>query len=119
MIAEHYTALFIVPLFVWLPSLFADRKVRSIGVCFGGLGFALAYAIVRTNLESARPHIGSTHGVIGVFQLGWMHLAVQTLILYAPTTLALYYLERVLGDITGARLRRMLSSQYAPGRDDG
>lgn len=112
LIPEHFTSLFIAPLFVWLPSIFADRRTRSLGVVIGAAGFTLIYALVKTNLESVRPHIGHTHGVLGILQAQWLIIATQFGLLYFPTAITLYFLERVLGDILGLKLRRIMSQNH-------
>lgn len=109
LLAEHFTAIFITPLFVWMPALFAERKTRSAGVAVGAIGFTLIYAIVKTNLESPRPHIGHTHGVIGIVVEDGLMVLLQAAILYIPVATGLYFLERVLGDILGEPVRRKLS----------
>jgi hypothetical protein len=40
LVPEHFTSLFIAPLFVWLSSFFAERRTRSRGVMVGAIGFA-------------------------------------------------------------------------------
>ena len=75
----------------------------------GAIGFALIYALVRINVESARPHIGSMHGLLGMLQVQSGMVVLQAGMLYVPTAIMLYFLERVLGDILGLRLRRLLS----------
>lgn len=109
---EHFMSLFIAPLFVWLPSVFAERRTRSFGVTVGAVGFTLIYALVQTNLESARPHIGHTHGVFGMLQAQWLTLVMRIGILYVPMAITLYFLERVLGDTLGLRLRHLMSQNH-------
>lgn len=93
--AGEMVSLFVIPLFVWLPSLVGDARMRRRGVLLGGAAVAMSYSIVIINLSSARPHIGHTHGVIGVVYREWASLILYTLGVYLPFVVVLNLYEQV------------------------
>ncbi len=113
---EDFTALFIAPLFVGLPAAFGDRNTRMRGVLIFSMGFAAIYAFAFLNLNSPRPHIGHPDGIYGIIQVGYIAYFVTVVTLYPPVLIAIFFLERVTGDIVHGIVSRL--GVLAP-RNDG
>ena len=91
--------LFVAPTFVGLPAVFGDPKHRYLGVVIGAAGFALIYALAIITLNDARPSIGHLAGIPGIVRAYHIGIVILAAILYVPVAIALYFLERVLGDL--------------------
>ncbi len=105
---EDFTAMFIGPLFVGLPAAFGGRRIRWHGALISSIGFAAIYALAFINLNSARPHIGHLVGVYGIVQSSFIEYLAAVLILYLPVLIAIYFLERVTGDIVHGLTNRLV-----------
>lgn len=101
---EDFTAMFIGPLFVGLPAAFGGRQIRWHGSLISSIGFAAIYALAFINLNSARPHIGHLVGISGIVLSSFIEYIATVLILYPPVLIAIYFLERVTGDIVSRTL---------------
>lgn len=88
--------------FVGLPAAFGTRELRNRGVVCGAVGFAFVYALAIVNLHfsGARPTIGALAGIPGILRYHHVAVVLQTVFLYFPVAFAIYFIERVLGDLT-------------------
>lgn len=92
-------ALYIAPLFMLVPPLFDDameitriRVRRSIVVT---LGFCFSWAVVVTNLNSPRPHVGHLFGFVGVITQDSGFVVIHTLELFIAAIAFFYCLDGV------------------------
>jgi hypothetical protein len=92
-------ALFIGPLLAGLPGVFGDTDRRRRGVIIGAAGFAIVYALALINLNDARPSIGHLAGIPGIIRAYHAGVMLIAALLYIPTVIALYFIDRVLGDL--------------------
>ncbi len=96
---NNLIALFIGPLFGGLPAILGDTDRRRIGVMVGAAGFTIIYALALINLNDARPSVGYLAGISGIVRTYHVGVVLISAILYVPTVIALYFIERVLGDL--------------------
>ena len=92
-------ALFVAPLFVALPAILGDHERRRHGVLVGAAGFAIVYALALINLNDGRPSIGHLAGIPGIIRAYHVGIILTAALLYIPTAIALYYIDRVFGDL--------------------
>jgi len=92
-------ALFIAPLLTGLPAIFGNTNRRRRGVIIGSAGFATVYALALINLNDARPSVGHLAGIPGIVRAYHIGVMLIVPVLYFPTVIALYFIDRVLGDL--------------------
>jgi hypothetical protein len=92
-------ALFVGPLFVALPAILGDLASRRLGILVGAAGFAIVYALALINLNDARPSIGHLAGITGIIRTYHVGVILLAALLYIPTTIALYFIDRTFGDL--------------------
>jgi hypothetical protein len=93
-------ACFVAPFFAGVPAFFDDRReTRNRGIVAMSIGLGIVYGIVLANLNSARPHIGSSGGMHGVLIHDWFPVIVYGIYPCGVLLLCLYFYERVAGDL--------------------
>ena len=86
------------PLFVWIPAVFGSRVTRMRGIMAMSISLTLFLTMIYID-DDLRPSIGSRGGPIGIVQFYFIQLIFMTAITIPLTFVALYYFERVTGDI--------------------
>ncbi len=94
-----FIAIYLAPIGMLLPPLFDDFRndvhSRIRRTACAAAGFSFIWAIVSTNLNDARPHIGHLAGISGILKYAPVPVVGQTIIFFLPALLFFYCLEGV------------------------
>ena len=86
------------PLFVWVPAIFGTRVNRMRGIVVMSIALTVFLTMVDVN-GAIRPSVGSHSGPLGILKTYFVQIVFQT-VFFAPIGfVALYFFERVTGDV--------------------
>jgi hypothetical protein len=102
------------PLFVWLPSIFGTRVNRMRGVALMSISQTVILAMIWFNWGMI-PSIGHLAGPMGILRQHWIEILFLATLFTPFTFFALYFYERVTGDlwriVLGRPTKRMTFSE--------
>ena len=86
------------PLIVWVPAIFGSRVNRLRGIMLMSLTTTVLLVMVYVNGD-IRPSVGSHSGPLGILRAYLVQILFLTAFFTPPAFFALYYFERVTGDL--------------------
>ncbi len=86
------------PLIVWMPAVFGCRVYRLRGIMLMSLTLTVFLVMINVN-GGIRPSVGSHAGPLGILKAYLVQILFLTTFFTPITFFALYYFERVTGDL--------------------